>query len=445
VSFPAHSSYRDSGVEWLGDIPVHWQLLPTKRRFRRRKDLNTGMICDHRLALTMNGVIPRSIEDVDGLQTNDFEGYQIFEKGDLAFKLIDLQNIKTSRVGLVPERGIMSPAYIRLQPLSDVEVRFGYWYFMALYWNQVFNTLGGGVRQTLGPEELLTVPLPLPPLPEQSAIAAFLDRETAKIDALVEEQRRLIELLKEKRQAVISHAVTKGLDPTVPMKDSGAEWLGQIPAHWEVKRLRHIIAALDSGTSVNASDVPASGDEIGVLKTSCVYAGTFDAGENKTVIAEDLDRVTCPVKRGCLIVSRMNTPELVGAAGLVTGEHPNIYLPDRLWQIEFGEVEAAFADLWTSSASYRAQVRVACDGTSSSMQNLSQDKFYGFIIAMPPRSEQRQIVARLGQQLGQMDALAARAELAVSILRERRVALISAAVTGKVDVRGVAIRQAEAA
>ncbi|WP_242098818.1 restriction endonuclease subunit S, partial [Sphingomonas sp. CROZ-RG-20F-R02-07] len=236
MSFPSYSSYQDSGVEWLGELPSHWSIVQTKREFRRRKVVNIGMVCEDRLALTMNGVVPRDLDDLDGLQSSDYEGYQIFEAGDLAFKLIDLQNIKTSRVGMVPSRGIMSPAYIRLEPLTPEIACFGFWYFMALYWTQVFNNLGGGVRQTLGPEDLLTVPFPLPPRAEQTAIAAFLDHETAKIDALIEEQRRLIALLKEKRQAVISHAVTKGLDPHAPMKDTGIEWLGHVPVHWSVAK-----------------------------------------------------------------------------------------------------------------------------------------------------------------------------------------------------------------
>ena len=125
MSLPKYREYVESGVPWLGKIPSHWYVHQTKRHFQRRKGLNVGMVCENRLSLTMNGVVPRRLDDVDGLQSSDYEGYQIFEAGDLAFKLIDLQNIKTSRVGLVPERGIMSPAYIRLEPLNTTHKRYG--------------------------------------------------------------------------------------------------------------------------------------------------------------------------------------------------------------------------------------------------------------------------------------------------------------------------------
>src|SRR6056297_1689517 len=132
-----------------------WRVAPAKWRFRYRKETNKGMRETHRLALTMKGVIDRSLDDLEGLQASDYSTYQIFEGGDLAFKLIDLENIKTSRVGLVPRRGIMSPAYIRLAPSSeDVVSKFYYWYFYAAYLGNIFNGLGGGIRQNLNPSEL---------------------------------------------------------------------------------------------------------------------------------------------------------------------------------------------------------------------------------------------------------------------------------------------------
>jgi len=228
MSLKGYESYKDSGVEWLGEVPSHWKILPTKRGFYRRKKLNTVVKCDNRLSLTMNGVLSRSLDDLNGLQPSEFETYQIFEIDDLVFKLIDLQNIKTSRVGLVHERGIMSPAYIRLEPFKNlIFPRYAYWFFTDLYQREVFNKLGAGVRHSLGHRELLTLTFFYPELSEQTAIADYLDRETTKIDTLIAESNKAITLLKERRSSLISAAVTgkidvtKGLDPDVPMKDSG--------------------------------------------------------------------------------------------------------------------------------------------------------------------------------------------------------------------------------
>jgi type I restriction enzyme, S subunit len=278
----------------------------------------------------------------------------------------------------------------------------------------------------------------LPSLKEQFFIANFLDRETRRIDTLIEEKNRFIELLKEKRQALISHAVTKGLDPTVKMKDSGVEWLGEVPEHWTVKPIKYAINTIQSGTSVNATDKPARDSEIGVLKTSCVYSGQFDSSENKTVIDTEIDRVSCRLELGALIVSRMNTPDLVGAAGLVTDAPQNLFLPDRLWQITFLKASNVFVYYWTQATVYRAFIKTACSGTSSSMQNLSQDQFRSFVIPFPNVSEQRKIGDYLNRETAKIDALVQETQTSIELLKEHRSALISAAVTGKIDVREAA-------
>jgi type I restriction enzyme S subunit len=252
-------------------------------------------------------------------------------------------------------------------------------------------------------------------------------------------------LLRDKRQAVISHAVTKGLNPDASMKPSGVEWLGDIPAHWKIGPLKRVLDTIESGTSVNAVDEPAGEGQIGVLKTSCVYTGHFDPEENKTVVGAEVRRVSCPLRTGTLIVSRMNTPELVGAAGYVESAPPNLFLPDRLWQLSIRNAEPRFVHYWTLSQSYRGQVEAACSGTSSSMKNLAQDDFASFTFMVPPLEEQLEIVSHLARATSTTGSLLAEAERAIALLQERRVALISAAVTGRIDVRGLADADVEAA
>lgn len=142
-------------------------------------------------------------------------------------------------------------------------------------------------------------------------------------------------------------------------KDCGVEWLGAVPVHWNIKRLKRAIASIKSGTSVNALHEPAGEGQLGVLSTSCVYAGDFDSRENKTVNPEEEHRVSCPLVVGSLIVSRMHTPELIGAAGLVRTAEANLYLPDRLWQVTLSDADPAFVHHWTRSSAYRGQVQVA--------------------------------------------------------------------------------------
>ena len=217
-------------------------------------------------------------------------------------------------------------------------------------------------------------------------------------------------------------------------KDSGVEWLGEVPEHWAVHPLKRAIERIESGTSVNAADFPAEPGSLGVLKTSCVYTGKFDWAENKTVDDEDLSRVSCPLRKDTLIVSRMNTPDLVGATGLVTEAPNGIFLPDRLWQVYFlVNHSPEFLFYFSKSREYREQVKMACSGTSASMQNLGQDDFRGLLFAEPPKPEQTQIARFLDHETARIDALIEEQQRLIELLKEKRQAVISHAVTKGLD------------
>ena len=186
----------------------------------------------------MQGVIKRNKEDNEGLQPEKFDGYQILKKNELVFKLIDLQNEKTSRVGLSQYEGIVSPAYLILSNESE-DNRYYYYWFMDMYYRLIFNQMADdGVRSALNIKDLLEIPIPNISLPTQQCIADFLDRKCAEIDELAALQETMIAELKRYKQSVITEAVTKGLDPNVPMKDSGVEWIGEIPEGWDVRQIK---------------------------------------------------------------------------------------------------------------------------------------------------------------------------------------------------------------
>ena len=199
---------KDSGVEWIGEIPENWEVVPTKRFFRNVKRVVGNDVDNYeRLALTMNGVIKRSKEDSEGLQPEKFEGYQILRKNELVFKLIDLENIRTSRVGLSSYTGLVSPAYIVLTNESD-DNRFYYYWFMFLYYNEVFNHLGGnGVRSALNAKDLSIIPIVSIPTYMQNCIANHLDEKCRKINAIIAKQKEIIEKLKAYKMSFINEAV----------------------------------------------------------------------------------------------------------------------------------------------------------------------------------------------------------------------------------------------
>ncbi|NAS19608.1 restriction endonuclease subunit S [Clostridium butyricum] len=242
---------KDSGVEWIGEIPEEWSINKTKHYFSYKKVIVGNEVDNYdRLALTLNGVIKRGKDDSEGLQPEKFEGYQILNKNELVFKLIDLENIKTSRVGLSKFDGIVSPAYIILTNKSENNKIF-YYYFMSMYYRNIFNKLGGdGVRSSLGNKDLLNIPIVAIDEDEQIKIANYLDNKVANIDQTIEKEKQVIEKLKEYKQSVITEAVTKGLNPNVPMKDSGVEWIGEIPEEWLLPNLSKC-ADIGSGGTPN--------------------------------------------------------------------------------------------------------------------------------------------------------------------------------------------------
>ncbi|MDX2030285.1 MAG: restriction endonuclease subunit S [Blastocatellia bacterium] len=285
-------------------------------------------------------------------------------------------------------------------------------------------------------ESIGAFPLVLPPLPEQTTIAAFLDRETAKIDALVAEQERLIELLKEKRQAVISHAVTKGLNPDAPMKDSGVEWLGEIPAHWEWASLSRIASRVVVGIAEAATHAYAE-EGIPILRSTNIRAGKI-VGEILFVDpAFANDRDTKRLRAGDLVSVRTGN---AGVTAVVPPHLDGCQCFTMLITTLTADALSEYCCYWMNSAS--AQCYFSLEGWGTAQVNISVPILKALPIPIPPKAEQFAIVAALDVETTRVDSLIAEAQRAIELLQERRTALISAAVTGQIDVRDVERRAA---
>ena len=387
-----------------------------------------------RLALTMNGVVERSIDSDEGLQPAEFFGYQIFEKNDLVFKLIDLENFKTSRVGLVFKKGIMSPAYIRLQPLKDVNSKFFYYFYFDLYLRGVYNQIGGqGVRSALNATDLLEIEICIPSILEQEKIATFLDHETAKIDRLIAKQEQLIQLLQEKRQAVISHAVTKGLNPDAPMKDSGVEWLGQVPEHWEVRQLRYL-GSCQNGINIGAeyfgsgSPFISYGDVYRNRELPTAFEGLVQSTEN--------DKRIYSVQRGDVLFTRTSeTIEEIGFSSTCLTDVKNATFAGFL--IRFRPIKDILLPEYSKFYFCNNLLRAffVKEMNLVTRASLSQELLKKLSVPFPSLEEQKQIANFLTIKDNVFDKLINDCIKQIQLLKERRTALISAAVTGKIDVR----------
>ena len=227
-------SMKKSGIEWIGEIPDNWEISRTKNYYTNHKYIVGDKAAEYdRLALTLNGVIKRSKEDANGLQPEDFSGYQILNKDELVFKLIDLENVSTSRVGLSPYKGIVSPAYIILHKKDDTNSKYGEYFFLSMWQREIFNHMGDdGVRSSLNSTDLLNIPYIFPPIKEQQKIVDYLDSKCHIIDSVVTKTSESVEEYKRLKQSIITQAVTHGIKQNRKMKNSGIEWVTEIPEEW---------------------------------------------------------------------------------------------------------------------------------------------------------------------------------------------------------------------
>lgn len=417
---------KDSGVEWIGLIPEDWKIEKTKYHFFNKKEI-VGIKADNyeRLALTLKGVVKRSKDDNEGLQPEKFETYQILRKNELVFKLIDLQNISTSRIGLSNFIGIVSPAYIIIKANNNINVRFVEKYYLSLWYFQIFNKLGdAGVRSSLNANDLLNILLPIPPLPEQQAIADYLDDKCAQIDNITATINEQIEVLKQYKKSVITEAVTKGLDPNVPMKDSGVEWIGRIPEHWEVKKLKFML-----NESVIRSQ---NGDEM--LLSVSQYKGIIPASLNKqrTMQANSLVGYKI-VKKGNLVFNKLN-PAL---ARFGASQYDGITSPDfSVYIVNPNITSAKYLEYLLKTSNYALQLQRNATGVGEGFMRLYSDKLYEIKIALPNLTEQNDILNFVNDKCSQIDAVIADKQAQLETLTAYKKSLIYEYITGKKSVPG---------
>lgn len=440
MRLPRYAEYKDCGVEWLGEMPAHWSLQRYKQVFFEREERSEA---GQEVLLSVSaytGVSPRSelVEDGDHLsRAESLAGYKVCYPDDLVMNIMLAWN---RGLGFSAHHGIVSPAYSVFVPHAGNVPRFLDYMVRSDQVILYYKAFSSGVidsRLRLYPDTFGSLYCVLPPLDEQGAIAAFLDRETAKIDALIAEQEKLIALLAEKRQATISHAVTKGLNPNAPMKDSGIPWLGDVPAHWDVRALRRVIAAIEQGWSPECHSREAEPTEWGVLKAGCLNGGVFRSSENKALPPEMNPEQKYEVHAGDVLMSRASgSPELVGSTALVTTTRPGLMLSDKIFRLHLqGAVMQSYFVAAMGSLALRTQIETALSGGNGMANNLPQSNLLAFLITVPPHDEQQAIVDFIEAELGKLDRLGSESEHGIALLRERRSALIAAAVTGQIDVR----------
>ena len=412
---------KDSGISWIGEIPKEWSVNRAKYCFVNTKEI-AGCMSDRyeRLALTMNGVIKRSKDDSNGLQPEKFETYQILRPDELVFKLIDLQNVSTSRVGLSPYLGLVSPAYIILKSNKRVLPAFAEKYFLMLWKNQIFNALGdAGVRSNLNSKDLLELSIPFPAIDEQQRIAEFLDRECGKIDGLKADIQAQIDTLEQYKRSVITEAVTHGLNPSAPMKDSGIPWVGQFPTHWTKKKGKYILRYMSKPVKQDDSVITCFRDGEVTLRSNRREDGFTMA--DKEIGYQGVDV-------GDLVVHGMDG--FAGAIGIsdsrgkaspvlnvLNTKQNKKYIMYYLRSMAYGDVFTALS----------TGIRVrSCD--------LRWNKLAELLYPLPPIDEQNNIVNYIDEQIARTNDIIADKKSQIETLDGYKKSLIYEYVTGKKEV-----------
>ena len=428
---------KDSGIPWIGEIPKGWNVSLIGSCIKEVDCKNTDGKEDNALQFKMGTIISKLNGD-SKYNPETLEAYNTVKVGDIIINGLNLSfDLISQRVGLVKEDGVITSTYIAVRPSTDISNVYLTYLFKAYDNCKAFHSMGRGLRQTLSYGELRKYYVVLPLKEEQQRIAEFLDRKCGEIDETIALQEEFIEELKAYKQSVITEAVTRGLNPNVEFKDSGIDWIGMIPQGWKCEKVKHIISSISSGVSVNSEQISATDKELGVLKTSSVSSNYFIPTENKKVDVEEMGRVSCPVKADTIIVSRMNTPDLVGSAGYCDDNIPNLYLPDRLWQVETIKDRVSARYLWRFliSLSARYYYSSLSQGTSSSMQNISQRQFESAYVPVPPLTEQQQITDYLDNKCTEIDSLIAIKQQKIEELKDYKKSIIYEYVTGKKEVK----------
>lgn len=415
-----------SGTDWLGMVPENWSVERTKYHFYNEKTI-VGMYVDEyeRLALTMKGVIKRSKEDANGLQPEKFDSYQILRKNELVFKLIDLQNVTTSRVGLSPYEGLVSPAYIILKANGKVLPEFAEQYFLFLWRNEIFNFLGNdGVRSSLNSSDLLNVPIVVPPTEEQSKIVCFLRKKCVDIDDVIGNLTDEIECLKQYRESTITEAVTKGVNPNVELKSSGLDWCPQIPKTWKVYNPKALFTLRNQRAFKGERQLTAS-QEYGI-----VYQDDFmEMTGSKVVTVEKDFSILKHVEPNDFVISMrsfqggLEYSELSGSISsayvMLIPNSQKIYPPFYRWFFKSSKYINAI----------QSTTNLVRDGQAMRYANFVKVPLFDI-----PMNEQKEISIYLENKISKIDFIISSKEKEIALLLEYKKALVYEYVTGKKEV-----------
>ena len=421
---------KNSGVEWIGEIPDEWNVKPVKRYFSHIKRIVGDDVDKYeRLSLTMQGVLKRSKDDAEGLQPEKFNGYQILKQNELVFKLIDLENVNTSRVGISPFNGLVSPAYIILTN-NKKDNTFYYYWFLNMYYQEIFNKLGdGGVRSALNASDVLSLPMVYLNNETQQRIASYLDKKCSKIEETIQNQQQVIEKLKAYKQSLITEAVTgkikiqngKVCGKYENYKDSGVEWIGKIPSGWETIKIKWLLNERKERSEEGKEEPLSMSQKYGLIPTKEMesipnMASTFVG--SKLTYKDDIVFNKLKAHLGVFSVSKYD--------GLVS--------PDYAVYTSTGKADLKYLEYLFKTPQCISEFRKRSTGVEEGLTRLYTGELFSIYIPFPEKKEQENIANILVSTCTAIDSAIEQKQNLIEKLTEYKKSLIYECVTGKKEI-----------
>lgn len=433
MSYAKYERYKDSGVDWLGKIPSDWDLQPAFKYIKENKTKNTGLLENTVLSLSYGKIIIKPEEKLTGLVPESFETYQIVEPNDIIIRCTDLQNDKVSlRTGLVENRGIITSAYLGLKVFQNYNSKFLHYYLHSLDITKAIYKFGTGLRQNLSFLDFKRLPLVDISLDLQQKIANFLDQKTAQIDQAIALKQQQIEKLNEYKQIVIQNAVTKGLDPNAPMKNSGVEWIGNIPEHWEITATKRL---LEIPITDGPHTTPLFYDEgIPFISAESIKNGKINFDKKRGYISKaDYDLYSKKYKPKRNDIYMVKSGATTGRVAMVeTDEIFTIWSPLAVFRTKNNVLLPKFLFYYLQSSSFQKSIELAW--SYGTQQNIGMGVLGNLQCIIPPLAEQEKIIDFIEPYFSKFDKTKQLYQTQIDRLKEYKNILINQAVTGKIKI-----------
>lgn len=420
---------KDSGIKWIGEIPVEWAIEPLFTKFTEGKNKNKLGKERNLLSLSYGKIIRKDIDSKDGLIPENYNGYNIVSAGDIIIRPTDLQNDKRSlRTGLVRENGIITSAYIDLKPTFAVESRYYHYLLHAYDECKVFYNMGNGVRQGINYSLFSKLPVIVPGKNIQGKIADYLDSKCSKIDAIIEKQQAIIEKLKEYKLSVITEAVTKGMNPDVEMKDSGISWIGTIPADWEVvplkKQLRSIV-------DYRGKTPKKTLGGIFLVTAKNIKNGIIDYELSKEYVSSsDYDEI---MHRGIPEIGDVLFTTEAPLGQVANVDRTDIALAQRIIKFQTKEdLNPYYLKYWIMSTGFQQFLMTLSTGSTAT--GIKASKLFMLPLVKANKDDQDKIVNFLDNKIQQIEEMINSRSLLSEKMKEYKKSLIYEVVTGKKEV-----------